>query len=269
MATLGIEGIEARGFPHGLSTTILLIIKNQHTMSSKRLGYMMFYPSDWKNDQRIKCLSMHDRAVWFEILLVMFLSEERGKLVVNGKPMTGALLAKNMGCEARVLKKSLQKILECGVAYVDENNTICNRRMLEDERKSKIKADNGAKGGNPVLVNQKAKAALTVSQPYSDSDTNSDTNTNSFSNTESEAALRKRCTDNETWLQQTAQITGIEKEKIKTFCNHWITKAKIRYHLKNYPVSVLTGYMLDALEKEKSNLIPQQKKEESIMDRWN
>jgi len=136
---------------------------------SKKLPALQFYGGDWRKDPGIQSLDYHDKGVWFEILLIMHESEERGKLVLNTKPMTDVVLARILGLPLvdildkqntnqiieRGLTTTLTTLLEHGVATREEDtNILICRRMVRDEELRKIRTKVGKLGGNPNLLNQ-------------------------------------------------------------------------------------------------------------------
>ena len=117
-----------------------------------KLPSMQFYPGDWWKDPGVSALSCEERGIWFQMILLMFESEERGRLVLNGKPMPEEALARVIGLETPRLRGGLTHILEYGVASIDEHGVIFSRRMLRDEEKRIQDAKHGKKGGNPTLI---------------------------------------------------------------------------------------------------------------------
>lgn len=124
---------------------------------SRKLPYMPFYHGDWKKDIGVQALSFHDRAVWFEMLMLMHESEQRGLLILNNQPMSHDLIAKLINLDNQIFKTSLQNIIQNGVCGVREDGTIYSRKMVRDEELSLKRTISGLKGGNPNLVNQKDK----------------------------------------------------------------------------------------------------------------
>ena len=59
--------------------------KNDPNMARHNLPALQFYGGDWRKDPGIQALNYFDRGVWFEMLLMMHESEDRGKLVLNGR----------------------------------------------------------------------------------------------------------------------------------------------------------------------------------------
>jgi len=135
-------------------------------MSSKRqkkLPAIQFYPGDWKKDPGIQALDFFHKGVWFEMILMMHESEERGVLMLNGKPYPNEALARALGLDNQILTTTLTTLTTYGVAKVrKEDGAIYSRKMVRDEEIRQIRIKAGSKGGNPNLLNQ--KATTTVNQ---------------------------------------------------------------------------------------------------------
>lgn len=132
-----------------------------------KLPALQFYPGDWKRDAGVQSLSIHDRGVWFECLLLMHDSAERGVLLINGRPPTVAALARILGLSAEELAESLEAIEAAGVSSLREDGAIFSRRMVRDEdiRSKRVKA--GLKGGNPNLLKQNPTKTANGGKPLS------------------------------------------------------------------------------------------------------
>lgn len=126
---------------------------------SRKLPAMPFYYGDWKKDIGIQSLDFFDRGVWFELLGLMWESEERGVLILNGKPMTIEIIARVVGLDKQIFKQSYERILASGVCSIREDGAIFNRRMYREHQISQVRTEVGKLGGNPNLlgnlVNQK------------------------------------------------------------------------------------------------------------------
>lgn len=117
-----------------------------------KLPSFQFYPGDWRKDPGVQALTYHDRGVWFEILCMMFESEQRGKLLLNGKPISDDALARLLGLGPQVLTNTLTTLLDFGVASRDpQTGALICRRMVRDEDVRVKRAEGGKLGGNPVL----------------------------------------------------------------------------------------------------------------------
>lgn len=113
-----------------------------------KLPSIQFYPGDWKKDPGIQCLTLEEKGAWFEMLLLMFESQERGVLTLNYQPYSEEDLAIVLHCELAKLKQILSKLLSKGVASKRESDgAIYCRRMLKDNELREIRAKSGALGG--------------------------------------------------------------------------------------------------------------------------
>lgn len=123
-----------------------------------KLPAIQFYPGDWRKDPGVQSLSFHDRGVWFEILLLMHESAQRGKLLLNGKKMPDDSLARLLGLDKQSLTNVLTSLLSSGVASVcEQTGALMSRRMVRDEEIRKKRQIIGKLGGNPkLLLNQKS-----------------------------------------------------------------------------------------------------------------
>jgi hypothetical protein len=128
-----------------------------------KLPALQFYPGDWHKDQGVQALSLEERGAWFELLLMMHDSDERGVLLVNGKPMPEAVIARRLGLVNQTANQILTTILEFGVASKrDSDGAIFCRRMVKDEKLRQVRTEAGRKGGNPNLLNQNPKQKPTT-----------------------------------------------------------------------------------------------------------
>lgn len=117
-----------------------------------KLPSFQFYPGDWRKDPGVQALSFHDRGVWFELLLIMHESNDRGKLLLDGKAFPEDGLARLLGLDKQILTTTLTTLLTYGVASIDpETGALMNRRMVRDEESRKTQTNYGKKGGSPAL----------------------------------------------------------------------------------------------------------------------
>lgn len=127
-----------------------------------KLPALQFYPGDWKKDMGVQALDLHDRGLWFEMLLLMHDSDQRGKLVLNGRPMPHVAIARAVGLDIQIFEERLTLLLELGVASLEaETGIIYCRRMVKDEKNRAAHSEAGKKGGNPALLNQNGNQKTT------------------------------------------------------------------------------------------------------------
>jgi hypothetical protein len=122
-----------------------------------KLPAIQFYPGDWHKDQGVQALDLAHRGAWFELLLMMHDSDERGVLLVNSQPMPDAVIARRLGLDNQTANQILTTLLDYGVASRRESDgALYCRRMVKDENLRRIRTAAGKKGGNPLLLNQTA-----------------------------------------------------------------------------------------------------------------
>lgn len=145
-----------------------------------KLPSFQFYPGDWRKDPGVQALNYEERGVWFEMILLMFESSERGKLLLNGKKMPEEALSRSLGLDNQKSNQIVSKLIEYGVAKVEDGTGIifCSR-MLKDEFIRKIRTEAGKKGGNPALLNQNTTTAVNqITTPSSSSSSSPSTSKN-------------------------------------------------------------------------------------------
>ena len=122
-----------------------------------KLPAIQFYPGDWHKDQGVQALDLLQRGAWFELLLMMHDSDERGVLLVNGQPMPDSVIARRLGLDNQSANQILTTLLDYGVASRrDTDGALFCRRMVKDEKLRQVRTEAGKKGGNPALLNQSA-----------------------------------------------------------------------------------------------------------------
>ena len=146
-----------------------------------KLPSLQFYPGDWKKDPGIQCLSLEEKGAWFEMLLAMFESPERGYLLLpNGAVPTEDMVGRMIGCDQAKLKQVLSKLLSTGVASEREGDkAIFCRRMVRDNELRQARAEAGSLGGKQRAskASSKPQANSTPSSSSSSSSSSSNTNT--------------------------------------------------------------------------------------------
>lgn len=109
--------------------------------------HIQLYVGDWRKDLAVQSLSYHHRGIWFELLMLMHCSEDRGRLVLSGKPMTNASLARLLGLSEQESQSAIEILLSQGVASRDQTGALINRRMCREENIRRKRAEAGSKGG--------------------------------------------------------------------------------------------------------------------------
>lgn len=207
-----------------------------------KLPSFQFYPGDWHKDPGIRCLTMEERGVWFELILLMHESEERGKLVLNGKPYPEEYLANCCNnLEQAKFNQILSKILAIGIASKDEKTGIifC-RRILREENIRKIRSESGSLGGAPQNNQNASKkqAKTTPSSSTSSSSSSSTSKTTTHCETPSVSGNGHKPYKIETPLQKVVccwkVLTGHKKDDRAWDKINWARNAKSAQLLLDY-----------------------------------
>lgn len=92
-----------------------------------------FYPGDWRKDPAVQALDLKHRGAWMELLCIMHESEERGVLLLNGKPTPMSAIARQLSISTEECQEVINTLLDYGVAIArPSDGAICNRRMMRD-----------------------------------------------------------------------------------------------------------------------------------------
>lgn len=121
-----------------------------------KLPALQFYPGDWRKDPGVQSLTYEERGIWIEMIFLMHESDRRGKLMLNGKPVSDERLAQLLHLDKQKIKQTINTLLELGVASLcDETGALMNRRMVRDEelidKRRKAGQIGGKSGGNPAF----------------------------------------------------------------------------------------------------------------------
>jgi hypothetical protein len=110
---------------------------------------MQWYPKDWFGDDGVQALDYETRGIWFEMLMRMWVGEERGKLVLNGKPMAKEALARLLSISEDKLRQTIDKLMAYGVASMEQDTgKIYSRRMVRYKSLTEMRSDAGKKGAH-------------------------------------------------------------------------------------------------------------------------
>ncbi len=118
------------------------------------LPHIQFYVGDWRKDVGIQTLSYHHRGIWFEILMLMHCSEQRGRLILAGKPMPNLALSRLLGLSQQETQDAVEVLLASGVASKDEAGVVFCRRMDREEEIRQKRVEAGRVGGSKRQANR-------------------------------------------------------------------------------------------------------------------
>lgn len=106
-------------------------------------------------DPSLRSISPLARGVWIDILCVMFESEKRGYLQINGKAPSEEQIARMVGCSGDEISRAMSELREASVFSTTANGVIYSRRIVRDEEIRNKRSKSGTLGGNPSF--QKGK----------------------------------------------------------------------------------------------------------------
>lgn len=119
-----------------------------------RSPWMKWFPSDWRGDAKVRACSPLARYVWLEMLGLMHEAEPYGHLVSGGRAMDYATLSRLIAVDVGTVKRAVKELEAHSVFSRTDSGVIFSRRMLRDKNRSEKAKEIGARGGNPILINQ-------------------------------------------------------------------------------------------------------------------
>jgi hypothetical protein len=103
--------------------------------------WLKFYPRDWRGDQALRVVSLAARGLWIEMLCIMHEASPRGHLLIGASAVTDAALARAVGTRTEEVQALLVELHDAGVFDRSRKGVILSRRMIADERRSKVGRD--------------------------------------------------------------------------------------------------------------------------------
>lgn len=121
-----------------------------------KLPYFAFYPGDWQKDPNLRRATRSEKGLLMDLLCLMFESGERGVLVTGDVPWTDDEIINAVGGDPSTTRFELAELVRKGVlSRRKSDSSLFSRRLVREEALRQIRQENGRKGGNPVLLNQK------------------------------------------------------------------------------------------------------------------
>lgn len=117
-----------------------------------------FYPGDWMSDSRLRLCSAGARGLWIDILCLMYVSNERGYLLIEETILDDEMLQKTLGYDAKEFDNCFMELKRYGIIKKDEKNRYFCKRLVNAQKISEKRSVSGKLGGNPnlkLLVKQK------------------------------------------------------------------------------------------------------------------
>ena len=112
-----------------------------------RNPWLKWYPGDWRADPLVRSCTPLARYVWLEMLGLMHEAEPYGHLVLGNRAMDYGTLSRVIAVDIGEVRRAVKELESRGVFSRTDDGVIFSRRMIRDDDKRKILAENGAKGG--------------------------------------------------------------------------------------------------------------------------
>lgn len=100
--------------------------------------WIKFYPRDWRGDHALRAVSIGARGLWIEMLCIMHEADPYGYLLLGDVPITAATLARMVGLFEEDVAALLAELEKASVFGRNRAGVIFSRRMIKDEKRSKI-----------------------------------------------------------------------------------------------------------------------------------
>lgn len=130
------------------------------TTNHRKDPWFKFWPSAWQSDEALRVCSLEARGLWLEMLCLMHKADPRGRLLINGKPVTEAQLAAVAGVDLQTVKRAFSELSEAGVFSVRKSGVVVSRRIEKEENLSRKRRESGKIGGSVTAMKNKAKPDL-------------------------------------------------------------------------------------------------------------
>jgi hypothetical protein len=121
-----------------------------------KLPSFQFYPGDWQKDPALRSVSHAAKGLWVDMLCLMFESERRGYLQINGKAPSLDQLARMVNSSSEVVAQLLSELRNAAVFSESAHNIIFSRRMVKDAQIRSVRSKCGKLGGNPAFEQGKS-----------------------------------------------------------------------------------------------------------------
>lgn len=92
-----------------------------------KLPSLQFYPGDWRKDPGVQSLSYEERGIWIEMLFLMHESEQRGKLLLSGKPIAPERLANMLRLDLSRTELTIERFLSVRLIKKDPETGILTK----------------------------------------------------------------------------------------------------------------------------------------------
>lgn len=135
--------------------------KGSMTMTKrKKKDWFKFQPQAWRGDDALQLCSLEAQGLWINMICIMHNEDDYGHLVLNGRPVSDAQLARLTGTDESTIQRLKSELETADVFSTSNKGVIYSRRMVRDEKISKKMAKNGKIGASVTNSNKKKNHTL-------------------------------------------------------------------------------------------------------------
>lgn len=130
-------------------------------MALRNQPYIPLYVQDFMTDEKLNECSAGSTGVYIRLMCIMHKSDEYGVILLKQKDKQNSSKIKNFACklgkqmpyDVDIIESALEELVEEKVLIIDEDKLI-QKRMVNDNNISEIRAKAGKKGGEESTKNR-------------------------------------------------------------------------------------------------------------------
>jgi hypothetical protein len=127
-------------------------------MALKNQPYIPLYVQDVLTNVKLLECSAESHGVYFRLICVLHKQDDYGKILLKQKYKQtdeqvnnfALMLVKHIAFDFDTIKRSLAELIDEKVLFLD-GDSLCQKRMIEDNKLSEIRANAGKKGGETTF----------------------------------------------------------------------------------------------------------------------
>jgi len=140
-------------------------------MALRNQPYLPLYVQDFMTDEKLAECSAQTTGVYIRIMCIMHKSDEYGKILLRQTQRQrgrqeenfAAKLAIHLPYPYEVILSSIEELLEFGILTI-EDGTLCQKRMIRDNKISEARSISGSKGAS--ITNNKKQNEADFAEPF-------------------------------------------------------------------------------------------------------
>jgi uncharacterized phage protein (TIGR02220 family) len=123
-----------------------------HSLKEDGRPATQWYWDDWFSSHDVQSCSLAAQGLWVNLLGIMFSSEIRGTLTINGMPVDNKIIAKRFGHHLKDVNKLITELEAAKVFSRLEDGTIYSRRMYRESLRQQEISQKRAEAGKAGMA---------------------------------------------------------------------------------------------------------------------